>query len=329
MSFKERGTATTKVQVVQEFAPYVRIASEALDKMKLYVDECPDEIGWLGTAYRDEREIYLEDVYLFEQEVHATTTEITPEGLSSFAEQLLMEENGMEIWNNLKMWGHSHVNMGVSPSGQDDSQMETFKQGGHDWFIRLIANKKGELKVDLYDYKTGVVYLDLPWFEELPEDEANIQDAIEKLYEELDRLYVGRKDKHKEDIVAEMKEKVSKKTYVYSYASKKNTTIHKPTNRNTGQTSGTNSNTATIHTDMVGDDDETNLWMITVFETDDDVTDWFTKEELYELSFARTLTDADRILYSLGHDEYFSDDDLETIIRVANKINWKEADIYE
>ena len=67
-----------------------------------------DEVGWLGTVYYNSEHNYyfVSDVFLFDQEVHGTTTEITPEGLADFATELLQREDGMEIWNNMKLWGH-------------------------------------------------------------------------------------------------------------------------------------------------------------------------------------------------------------------------------
>lgn len=215
MKFKERLNPTTKLELLRSIELEVLISPEAITKMASYVEQCADEIGWLGTAYREGDTIKIEDVYLFEQEVHATTTEITPEGLSSFAEELLSSgEAGIELWNNLKVWGHSHVNMGITPSGQDNSQMETFKEGGHDWFLRLIANKKGELKIDLYDYKNSIIYLDLPWSEYLSEEEEAILHQIEKLYSILDKHQDQRKKSYEEVIKEEMKQKVKKKIYL-------------------------------------------------------------------------------------------------------------------
>src|SRR5690606_38028013 len=103
-----------------------------------------------------------------------------------------------------------HVNMGVTPSGQDDLQMKTFKDGGHDWFIRLIANKKGEMKLDIYDYNAGVAYIDVPWMELLSEEERAIQNRIDLLYAELDLLQAERDKAYGDAIQAEMKEKVHK-----------------------------------------------------------------------------------------------------------------------
>lgn len=132
------------------------ILPEARQKMEIYCDLSEGEIGWLGFV-RDlgDNGFLIEDVALLKQEVHATTTEITPEGLLEFWAKTA-PENQLKI----KLWGHSHVNMGVSPSGQDNSQMEYFKDG-NPWFIRLITNKKREYHIDIYDYANGIqVHMD-------------------------------------------------------------------------------------------------------------------------------------------------------------------------
>lgn len=213
--FKEDKGKTT-VEVLQTCVPVIMFNPDALIKMQLFIENCTDEIGWLGTAYKEKDCIFVDDMYLFEQEVHSTTTEITPEGLADFAEALLKQENGFEIWNNIKVWGHSHVNMGVSPSGQDNQQMEKFVEGGHDWFIRIIANKKGDIKVDLYEYKLGITYINLPWDVAISKDEEDVIKQINMLEKLLKELRKTEVDKHKEVIVAEINEKVKKKEYAYA-----------------------------------------------------------------------------------------------------------------
>lgn len=213
--FKENLKANPTVKVLQRCMPTITISPDALIKMQIYVENCSEEVGWLGTAYKDEGEnnIHISDVFLFDQEVHSTTTEITPEGLSTFAEKILEEADGMDIWNNLKVWGHSHVNMSVSPSGQDDNQMSTFADGGHDWFIRIIANKKGDMRVDFYSYELGVYFNDLPWSETVSQQESEIQLHIAKLYNMLDEIEERRTKMYEDDIKEEIKDKVKKKSY--------------------------------------------------------------------------------------------------------------------
>lgn len=213
MSFFEANTKKSSIDIIKEVLPTIYISKDALIKMKLYIDKCSDEIGWLGTVSQNENDFLIEDVLLFDQEVHSTTTEITPEGLSSFAEEILKEENGVDLWNSIKMWGHSHVNMGVSPSGQDDSQMVTFKDSGHDWFIRVIANKKGDMKVDLYRYDLGVAYKDLPFIELLTTDEYEIKKEIIELQNKLDELSKTNVEKLVPEVQKDIEDKVKKKVY--------------------------------------------------------------------------------------------------------------------
>jgi hypothetical protein len=157
--------------------------------MWYYVKGCNDEIGWLGTVTRyDDNNWIINDTLLFEQQVAATTCEITPEGLAKVAEEILQKPDGMEIYNSIRLWGHSHVNMGVSPSGQDNDQMKTFKDTGSPWFIRVIANKSGDMEFTLYDFANSLSFADVPWQilldYSVTEDEINteIKAKVSKLY---------------------------------------------------------------------------------------------------------------------------------------------------
>lgn len=232
MNFVERANAKATLTFEPTIVPVILIDEVALNKMFLYVSECPDEIGWLGTATHDDSEntYSIHDVYLFKQQVHATTTEIKPEGLELFATEILQEPNGVEIWNNIRMWGHSHVNMGLTPSAQDNKQMQEFSEIGQEWFIRLIANKKGELCVDLFHYTKGLYFTNVPWeiLEDLEEaSEAEVLRAqILAMQRELDLVTKAKVTALKTGIVAEMKEKVSKITYT------KATTTHINNNYN-------------------------------------------------------------------------------------------------
>lgn len=207
------GNIKPSVVVIDELVPEVIISKAALTKMQLYVDNCKTEIGWLGTAFKNEESnsIIIEDVFLFEQDVHATTTEITPEGLGKFGEHLMTLDNGIDIWNNLKVWGHSHVNMAVNPSGQDNEQMITFANNGHDWFVRIIANKSGDIRIDLYDYTIGITFLNLKWFEEMSREEKTIIKKIEAMNAKLKEIQGSLTTQLKDPIIKEIEEKVNPK----------------------------------------------------------------------------------------------------------------------
>jgi hypothetical protein len=320
--FKESSTKQS-VKVLESCMPQILISSDAIIKMQLFIENCSEEVGWLGTAYLRDGVYYIEDVFLFEQEVHATTTEITPEGLSDFAMELLQQPDGVEIWNNMKVWGHSHVNMGVTPSGQDDAQMVTFKEGGHDWFIRLIANKKGDLKIDLYEYTNGLIYLDLPWEVVINENEDNIQAQIAILEEQLTLLRAEQSELNTIGISEEMKVKVRKKTYGTG-ANHSNWASRGNQSKNGGATSSKD--------DKKKDDKNENKNVpkgsatgssFDYFESDDEVVENFSLTELFEFASCRTLTEVEQELMEYGWFDCFTDDDLERIYKVAIKTSTK------
>lgn len=165
----------------------VYILPQARQKMEMYCDLSDGEIGWLAFVEKfDGVGFLITDCVLLKQEVNGTTTEIDPMALIEF-----WNETAPEKQCKIKMWGHSHVNMSPTPSGQDDSQMEYFKDG-NPWFIRLITNKKREYHIDIFDYEHGLkVHL----------DQADLKD------------YNPAANELKAQIEEEIKAKVSKKTY--------------------------------------------------------------------------------------------------------------------
>lgn len=118
------------------------------------VDSSPKEIGWLGLVEPRGNDYLVTDLYIPEQTVSATETDITPEAMSALATEILA--SGKDP-SQLRYWGHSHVNMAVRPSAQDELQLEDYLEHC-DWFIRGIYNKKRETKVDVYDCNNNVVH---------------------------------------------------------------------------------------------------------------------------------------------------------------------------
>lgn len=273
--------------------PFVIISKEALIKMQLYVEGCFDEIGWLGTVTQnDENVFFIHDVYLFEQKVHSTTTEITPEGLSSFAEELLQQPDGVDIWNNIKLWGHSHVNMSTNPSAQDDNQMETFSEGGHPWFLRIIANKKGEFHIDLYDFQQGIIYSNLPWWEETTDLERAIEKQITELKKQLANINSSMIETLKPSITDEIKKKISRINNVIKFDNRKYNNVY-----------NYNSYCDTVDNDWFFYSDDGCI------KDENDVFALFSDNMLMEIAQCSTYLSAKQLITTLegdfDHDEYF------------------------
>lgn len=152
--------------------PRILITPEAYKDMYQIVNLVDTEVGWIGNVSRLGNDFLIQEVFLPEQEVHATTTEISSGGLAIWAtEMLLARADGLEVINGIRFWGHSHVQMGTSPSWQDDSQMRIFAESCDDYFIRGILNKLGRMEFTLYLFNIGIEIHDVEWSIYSPEED--------------------------------------------------------------------------------------------------------------------------------------------------------------
>lgn len=172
----------TKIELDSN-VPRVLISRLAYNKMWHYVDVADKEVGWLGTVVENGNDFLIQDVFLLKQEVGQTETEITLDGLAEFGQEILSKPNGTEIYNGIRFWGHSHVNMGTDPSSQDEEQMEVFRESEHPFFIRGILNKNGRMEFTIFLYAAGIKIVDAEWTISEPVDES-IRADIEAEFED-------------------------------------------------------------------------------------------------------------------------------------------------
>jgi len=153
--------------------PLVRVGMKALSDMAALVDIVDSEVGWLGTVeVMDNMDFIIHEIFLPKQNVHLATTEIDPEGYAELVTELIAQRtDGVKVANSIRFWGHSHVNMGVFPSGQDEDQLRSLVQDAEDYFIAARANKHGSMRFDI-QYASGIQIDDLPWEPYLQDDET-------------------------------------------------------------------------------------------------------------------------------------------------------------
>lgn len=138
--------------------PTLQFTPVALGKMHKYTQSVDSEIGWMGVVKKEGAGLYTcTDVRLLHQEVHSVTTEITPDALIKYA-----QEYPDDVADTL-LWGHSHVEMGVSPSGQDDTQLYDMAENGCPYFFRVITNKRGDIGITFVDFAIRYTVTDVPW----------------------------------------------------------------------------------------------------------------------------------------------------------------------
>lgn len=115
------------------------------------------EIGWHGYITRDPENpnvYHLEDVILYPQTVTSITVQTDDEKYVQWVNSIPNEP-----FAKLRYHGHSHVNMGVTPSGTDltyyASLIKQFKDG---FYVFMIINKKMDIFCQVYDFDNNSMY---------------------------------------------------------------------------------------------------------------------------------------------------------------------------
>ena len=188
MNFSSEGKCTVKriLRKKEYFAPRIIIKLSALLKMKGYVEHCDSEIAWLGLVEKDGTTYTIIDVDLMQQDVSAATAEIHEKGLQEYAERFI-SKGDYETLSKIRLWGHSHVNMDTTPSSTDEKTFEEYGENC-EYFIRIIANKKGKLTIDFVDMIEDLRFDNVPWEVEYPDDIVDLLNRIDETKDLLSRL---------------------------------------------------------------------------------------------------------------------------------------------
>lgn len=134
--------------------PEVRFSPLADQQVRAAVRLAKKEVGWLGLVEEMPYGYLITEIFIPKQKVTSVTTDIDETAVAELALQLM--DAGRDP-SKLRYWGHSHVNMDVTPSIPDEMQIEEYLESC-DWFIRSIHNKRGDCKMDVYDRRVGLIY---------------------------------------------------------------------------------------------------------------------------------------------------------------------------
>ena len=131
----------------------------AYRKFQALVDGFNNEVAWHGIACRcqDESkdEYYITDILVYPQEVTGATVTTDQK---KYQDWLMSQDD--DTFNNIRMQGHSHVNMGVSPSSVDENLYESILTQLDDkmFYIFQIWNKKGDKTCKIYDLAKNIMF---------------------------------------------------------------------------------------------------------------------------------------------------------------------------
>ena len=140
--------------------PTIYITPNAYIKMRMLVDKNDKEIGWYGIVNEMpglQATYIIEDIIVYPQKVTGVTVEQDEDRMFEFEMSLTTEQV-----NHKRFHGHSHVNIGTSPSGVDESFYQDLLSQVTDYFIITITNKHNEYTTRFYDVANNILYTDVP-----------------------------------------------------------------------------------------------------------------------------------------------------------------------
>jgi len=149
-----------KFKYKDEVKATVKFNPEAFIKMLTLINTSDEEVAWHGVCHRSEDDVtlfYIDDIIVYPQYVTGVTVNTD---LDEYSEWLYSYDDN--VFNNIRMQGHSHVNMGTSPSSTDTEHQSKILEQLDDsmYYIFMICNKKLESTTKIYDLTNNVLYED-------------------------------------------------------------------------------------------------------------------------------------------------------------------------
>ena len=132
---------------------------DAYAKMRLLVEGFTTEVAWHGVVSRSETDparFDVTDILVYPQEVTGGEVEMDQEGYGKWLDEHLDDDR----FFHLQFQGHSHVDFQAFPSPTDlDHQQQILSQIRKDGFyIFMIANKRHEYWMQIFDLRENVCY---------------------------------------------------------------------------------------------------------------------------------------------------------------------------
>lgn len=146
---------------IQDANVTLNFSLKAWVKILSLINSYNTEVQWHGLVVRDNDTTFtVYDILIFPHSVTSCTVTSQQEEYEKWLNSLTNDE-----YRDLRFHGHSHVNMGVTPSSVDTNyRINIIKNFGKptpedDYFyIFFIGNKKGSYDIEIYDISNNVLY---------------------------------------------------------------------------------------------------------------------------------------------------------------------------
>lgn len=139
----------------------ITFSAKAWMKIFALIHTYSTEVEWHGVVERTAADaFYIKDVLIFPHKVTGATV------ISDQTEyEKWLDTLDDDTFNALRFHGHSHVNMGVTPSGVDMTYRHNILNNfgtpsatSDLFYIFLIFNKKGDISGEIYDLQNNALY---------------------------------------------------------------------------------------------------------------------------------------------------------------------------
>jgi hypothetical protein len=177
-----KGTTYTSLEPIKVTAPTIKFTKNAIKWLTYLADLHEHEVGCFGFVDELPDNTYLiRDIFYPKHcEANGATCEISPEGETLMAEWLINKNRENDL-AKVRFWGHSHVNMGVFASGQDETQSLERMERTQSYFIRGIFNKAGLMSISFFDYTNKRRFDNIKWETDYEDDDVTIRTKILEL----------------------------------------------------------------------------------------------------------------------------------------------------
>jgi len=136
--------------------PLIQITADAWLKMCRLISNTDKEIAWHAIVNRADEDVYtISDILVYPQVVSGTAV-----NTDQLVYETWLQSLDDATFNNLRMQGHSHVNMGTSPSPTDWNLYMEMLAGMTriPFYLFLIINKRHEMYLLLYDFDRNICF---------------------------------------------------------------------------------------------------------------------------------------------------------------------------
>lgn len=150
-TFLHTGAAAEKAAIIFTYEAYV--------KMLDLINHFDSEVAWHGVVKRAEQKntFVISDILVYPQVVTGATVNTDQKPYETW-----LYCHPDEVFNNIRMQGHSHVDMPTSPSSVDTHHQEKILEqlGDDDYYIFMIWNKKLQHTIKIYDMQNNILFDD-------------------------------------------------------------------------------------------------------------------------------------------------------------------------